>query len=141
MTGDERVVLDTNVVVSGILFENSIPAHAPSKAQQGYVLISEETKQELLQVLRRNRFDRYTDRGIRDAAAIQYIRACELVEIPSHIRACRDPRDDKFLEVAVHGRADVIVTGDDDLLRLHPFCGIAILTPAGFMNWLEPRSL
>jgi putative PIN family toxin of toxin-antitoxin system len=55
------------------------------------------------------------------------------VDIPFPIRACRDPRDDKFLEVAVHGRADLIVTGDTDLLALHPFRGISILTPAEYV--------
>jgi putative PIN family toxin of toxin-antitoxin system len=56
------------------------------------------------------------------------------VEIPFLIRACRDPRDDKFLEVAVHGRADVIVTGDTELLALHPFRGFAILTPTDYLE-------
>ena len=56
------------------------------------------------------------------------------MKIPSPIRACRDPRDDKFLEVAVHGRADLILTGDADLLALYPFRGIAIVTPAEYLD-------
>jgi len=56
------------------------------------------------------------------------------IQILTPIRACRDPKDDKFLEVAVHGRADAIVTGDADLLALHPFRGIAILTPADYLE-------
>ena len=56
------------------------------------------------------------------------------VPIIRRIRACRDPRDDKFLELAINGSADVILTGDDDLLALHPFHRIAILTPAA---WLQ----
>ena len=55
-------------------------------------------------------------------------------EILVPIRACRDPRDDKFLEVAVNGSADAIVTGDRDLLDLHPFQGIAILAPAVYLE-------
>lgn len=54
--------------------------------------------------------------------------------IRKRIRACRDPKDDKFLELAVSGNADVIVTGDKDLLALHPFRGIAILTPLDFAS-------
>jgi predicted nucleic acid-binding protein len=50
------------------------------------------------------------------------------------IQACRDPRDDKFLEVAVHGQSDLIVTGDGDLLALHPFRGIDILAPAAYLE-------
>jgi predicted nucleic acid-binding protein len=64
----------------------------------------------------------------------EYLDACEAVAIPYPIRACRDPRDDKFLEVAVHGRADAIVTGDKDLLELNPFRGIAILTPSAYLE-------
>jgi len=60
--------------------------------------------------------------------------ACETVEITSSIRACHDARDDKFLEVAVDGRAEMIVTGDQDLLALHPFQGIAILTPSDYLE-------
>jgi prevent-host-death family protein len=50
------------------------------------------------------------------------------------IRACRDARDDKLLELAVDGRTDLIVTGDLDLLELHPFRGIAILTPNDYLQ-------
>jgi hypothetical protein len=60
--------------------------------------------------------------------------AAEPVDPPIRIRACRDSRDDKFLEVAVHGHADLIVTGDRDLLDLHPFRGIGILTPAAYLE-------
>ncbi len=62
------------------------------------------------------------------------LRLAPIVEIVQRIQACRDPADDKFLEVAVNGRADIIVTGDGDLLDLHPFRGIAILTPAAYMQ-------
>ena len=48
------------------------------------------------------------------------------------VSGCRDPDDDKFLELAVNGRADVIVSGDEDLLALDTFRGIPIITPAAF---------
>jgi predicted nucleic acid-binding protein len=60
--------------------------------------------------------------------------AAEEVFVSAPIRACRDPRDDKFLEAAVHGHADLILTGDRDLLDLHPFRAIAILTPAAYLD-------
>jgi predicted nucleic acid-binding protein len=50
------------------------------------------------------------------------------------VRACRDPHDDKVLEAAVSGRADVLITGDKDLLELNPFRGIAILGPVNFLR-------
>ena len=58
----------------------------------------------------------------------------ELVTIKERIVACRDPTDDKFLELAVSGYADLIVTGDLDLLVLDPFRGIPIITPVVFSH-------
>ncbi|MGA3035238.1 MAG: putative toxin-antitoxin system toxin component, PIN family [Terracidiphilus sp.] len=134
MTSEERLVLDTNVVVSGLLFPGAAPAKALLKAQKGIVLSSDATRLELIQVLSRGRFDRYVGRRIRSRLVAQYLNATLLIETPSPIRACRDPRDDKFLEVAVHGRARVIVTGDADLLEPHPFRGIEILTPGDYLE-------
>ena len=60
--------------------------------------------------------------------------AAELVEITERIAACRDPKDDKFLELAVNGHADVLITGDADLLALNPFRRVPIITPADFVQ-------
>src|SRR5208337_4460537 len=135
MTQRPRSVLDTNIVVSAILRSGSTPHRALLDARsRGVLLASETTLVELHEVLLRPKVDRFVDRTLRESLFWEYARRCHLVPIPHPIRACRDPRDDKFLEVAVHGRADAIVTGDKDLLELNPFHGIAILTPA---DWLE----
>jgi predicted nucleic acid-binding protein len=57
-----------------------------------------------------------------------------MVTITEAIAGCRDPANDKFLELAVNGRADLIVSGDEDLLVLNAFRGIPILTPARFAH-------
>jgi putative PIN family toxin of toxin-antitoxin system len=134
MPGAERLVLDTNVVLSGLLFPGSAPSRALLKAQTNKVLGSDETLLELVEVMGRARFDRYVERGIRQQLAAEYMNGCEKIAVLFSIRACRDPRDDKFLEVAVHGRADLIVSGDRDLLALNPFRGIAILTAAEYLQ-------
>jgi putative PIN family toxin of toxin-antitoxin system len=59
--------------------------------------------------------------------------ALEPVSVHTHLQFCRHSKDDKFLELAIDGRADVIITGDKDLLVLHPFRGIAILSPADYL--------
>ena len=56
-------------------------------------------------------------------------RETEWVDVNEQITACRDPKDNKFLELAVSGRATHIITGDTDLLALHPFRGIQIVPP------------
>ena len=89
--------------------------------------------EELADVLDRPRFDSYISRQEREEFLIVLLNASELVEVVDQIQVCRDPKDDKILELAVSGKADYIVTGDDDLLVLNPFQGISIITPTDFL--------
>ena len=131
----ERVVIDTNVYVSRLLREQSIPGQAVGRAwTEAVTLTSTAILEELRTVLHRPKFARYIQYE-KIEPYIEKVGAFGLVLVNSPpIRACRDPRDDKFLEVAVHGRADLIVTGDEDLLALNPFRGIAILTPSDYLG-------
>ena len=58
----------------------------------------------------------------------------EIIEIKEKITACRDRKDDKFLELAVNGKADYIITGDQDLLVLHPFQNIVIISVSDYLK-------
>jgi putative PIN family toxin of toxin-antitoxin system len=130
-----RVVIDTNVYVSRLLREQSTPGKAVKKAwSEGVTLVSAATLEELRAVLMRPKLAPYIQPGKRDPFLAHVLALAEFISNPPAIRACRDPRDDKFLEVAVAGRAEMIVTGDADLLALHPFQGIEILTPAEFLE-------
>jgi len=130
-----RAVIDTNVLVSQAIRPYSIPAQAVDKAALCALLIfSAFTWAELQEVLLRRKFEKYLNFDDRQNFLHDLHSIAQFVDISVPIRACRDPKDDKFLEVAVHGRADVIVTGDLDLLALHPFRGIAILTPAEYLE-------
>jgi len=130
----ERVVIDTNVLISGLFSTTSTPALAVEKAVTKAQLIATiETLRELIEKLHSPKFDRYVRRERRDALLERVVSLVEIIDVLQSIRASRDPKDDKFLEAAVNGRVDVIVTGDRDLLDLHPFRGIAILTPAAYL--------
>jgi putative PIN family toxin of toxin-antitoxin system len=83
--------------------------------------------------LGRSKFDAYIAVAERQSFIRLLGHIAELVPIIHTVKVCRDPHDDKFLELAVNGGADAIVTGDDDLLVLHPFRGIAIQTPANYL--------
>jgi len=131
----QRIVVDTNVYVSRFLRPDSVPGRAVAKVwMEAIPLLSAETWWELRVVLLRPKFQPY----IQPHTVSPFLRKVwdisDVIRIPSPIRACRDPRDDKFLEVAVHGSADAIVTGDADLLALDPFRGVAILTPAAYLG-------
>lgn len=131
----EHIVLDTNVLISGALANTSTPARALERAvHSGQLLASKDTLRELIETLRSKTFDPYVSLERRDALLLRLAPLLELVEIVQTLRACRDPGDDKFLDVAVNGSGHVIVTGDRDLLELDPFRGIRILTPAAYLE-------
>jgi putative PIN family toxin of toxin-antitoxin system len=77
-----------------------------------------------------------TDQDIQTVVGLVLLRG-EAVMVTEQIVACRDPKDDKFLEVAATGKADVVVSGDEDLLTLHPFAGIPIVVPSAFLRMLD----
>lgn len=130
----ERVVIDTNVLISGFLSTTSTPAQAVDRAVTNSQLVAtRETLRELIEKLLSPKFDRYVPRERRDVLLDRLAPLVEIVDVLQPIRASRDPKDDKFLEAAVNGRGDVIVTGDKDLLDLNPFRGIAIVTPAVYL--------
>ena len=129
-----RVVVDTNIFINAALKESSAPGVALHRvAQDGTLLKSTATGRELLETLARQRFAPLISKHFQEWAA-ELLAVAELVTISERIVACRDPKDDKFLELAVCGRADVIVSGDHDLLALHPFRYIPIVTPAAFIR-------
>ena len=130
-----RCVFDTNVLISALLLPDSKPRRALDRAlRDGRVLLSFAALAELYEVLSREQFRRYVvDEEVRLFLAA-LTREAEWVEENAQIKACRDPRDDKFLELAVSGHATHIVTGDSDLLALHPFRGIQILSPHSFLE-------
>ncbi len=130
-----RSVVDTNVLVSAIIFPHSVPRQAVDKTlDHGVLLFSEPTLNELKEVLSRPKLDRYVSWEERSLFLAQLGAAAEFVPVIQLVRECRDPKDDKFLEVALNGSADVIITGDADLLAMHPWRGIAILSPAHFLG-------
>ena len=138
MSLEIRYVFDNNALVSALLFANSIPGRAFYAAlNDGKLLLSQATFAELSEVLGSKKFDRYATHEERQQFLVLLMREAILVEIAEDIRACRDPKDDKFLALAVGGSARCLVTGDKDLLALHPFRDIPVLTPAEFLASLS----
>ena len=130
-----RCVVDTNVIVSASVFALSVPRQAVEKVLRNSILLfSDFTMDELKNVLFREKFDRYLSRDERAIFLGQLSVAAEFVPIIQLVSECRDPKDDKFLEVALNGRADVIITGDADLLAMHPWRGVGIVLSSDFVK-------
>jgi len=135
MTELPGFVCDTNVYVSRMLANQSTAAQALRLAFVRFVpVFSSATLDELRTVLHRKKFDRRILPDERTLFLDLISRIATLVEVTEPVQACRDQKDDMVLSAAVAGRARLILTGDDDLLALHPFRGIAILSPRQFLD-------
>ncbi len=128
-------VIDTNTLVSAFIFRYSIPRKAFERAvRKGSVFASLETYNEFTEVLLRPKFDKYISSEEKLLALKEFKELAIFSERSDTITECRDPKDNKFLELAVASNASCIVTGDKDLLVMHPFRENPILTPVDFLN-------
>ena len=132
---DERVVLDTNVLISAVLQPKGPPRAAVDAVRTagGILLFSDQTFDELRTRLERPKFDKYVSREGRALFLVHLDAVSEWVAITGAKMGCRDLDDDKLLETAMAGEADCLITGDRDLLVMSPFHDIPIITPADFL--------
>ncbi len=112
-----------------------MPSQAVAKAlSTGQLLFSEASLAEIVDVLARPKFDRYLSiEGRRDFLK-KLIRISRKIVATHTVTACRDPKDNMILELALSGKADFILTGDQDLLALGSFEGVPIWTPAHYLT-------
>jgi putative PIN family toxin of toxin-antitoxin system len=129
-----QFVIDTNVLVSSVLIKKSSSDAALKKARSlGSLLFSEATFQELQITLSRSKFDKYVSLQVRSEFIFRLRLESELVEILERVDLCRDEKDNKFLEVAINGKADYLITGDNDLFVLRSFQDVKIITINEFL--------
>lgn len=127
-----RAALNTNIFVSAFNFGGLCGQIIDRFEAEEFVLcLSESIADEIRRVL-----IEYFEWTPSDVAEVfdPLVSAAEIVTPKERIRACDDPDDDKVLECAIEAKADVIVTGDDDLLRMKRFRGIDILAPRAFLE-------
>lgn len=131
MTAAFRVVLDTNVILSALLFKSGRVCRVFDLVTSGRVipLVSKETAGELVRVLSYPKFalTPQEQRAVLEA----FLQFAEVV-VPGNLRKvpkCRDPHDVPFLIVAITGKADYLVTGDRDLLEIEGPVMCPIITP------------
>ncbi len=136
-----RAVVDTNIFVSALIRPNGKPGLIIQNLRDGNftLLYSDVLLNEWLDVLSCPRIqNKYhiTYEDIQTVLMLILLRG-EAVKSNRQITTCRDPKDNQFLEIAVAGQADVIVSGDKDLLVLDPFENIPIVTPYKFLVMLQ----
>lgn len=131
-----RIVLDTNVIISAALSKNSTSFLAFERVIDSHTsLISLSTFKELQATVYKPKFDKYFSLEDTRPGIIETVLRYSFVIIPAiTVKVCRHANDDKFLELALTGKADCIISGDPDLLVLHPFENIHIISPKEFLE-------
>ncbi len=132
----KRAVLDTNVLISGALRPAGQPRRVIDalRRENGELLFSDATFDELQMRIWRPKFDRYLSRESRAIYLAQLKTVSAWVSISGAKMGCRDPDDDKLLETALIGDAECLVTGDADLLDMTAIHGTPILSPTSFLR-------
>lgn len=136
-----RAVVDTNIIVRAAIKPKGTVGPVLQRPREGHftILYTENLLTELADVLNRPRIRNkyYLSReDIEIVLALILLRG-EPVIPARRIDACRDPKDNMILEAAISARANAVVSGDEDLLTLHPFEGIPIIRPAAFLSMLD----
>lgn len=135
MKNKPRILLDTNLLISFLLANQSVPGQAALKAlESGQLIASIYTLEELMEVLGRAKFDAYISQNDRKEFITYLSRVVEITIPTTHLQICLDPKDNKFPDTAASGNVNHIVTGDNDLLVLNPFMKIKILSPKDFLE-------
>jgi putative PIN family toxin of toxin-antitoxin system len=131
-----RIIIDTNVLISYLLSApNSTLKKAVNKVlDSDLLLFSNPTFNELSITLLRGKFDPYISVKKRQEFLVLIKSVSEFIDVIETIDVCRDKKDNQFLEVAINGGAECIITGDYDLQVLNPFKRINILSPADFIK-------
>ncbi|MFZ4701691.1 MAG: putative toxin-antitoxin system toxin component, PIN family [Candidatus Methylumidiphilus sp.] len=140
-SGHNTIVFDTSTIIGAVLFPESPPARAFYHAAINHQLVaSGETLNELREVLCREKFNQWRTEAERTKFLALYLDVVGIVVVTSQVQDCRDPKDNKFLSLACSAEADCIVTSDDDLLVLHPYRGIQIVTVRQYLEIMKNRA-
>ncbi len=128
------IVFDASTVVSALLKADSVPERALLRAEEVDVLaLSAAVDDEFSEVLSRPKFAGVIPLARRNSF-LRILRDAAIWFDPVvRVTDCRDPKDDKYLELALAAGAETIVSSDDDLLVLDPWGGVRILSPAAYL--------
>ena len=132
----KKIILDSNLVVSAFLNPKGTAAQALVIGLEHFdIACSKETLSELLDVLQRDKFDKYLTKKERTECAEAYAQSALFFNVVVNVTDCKDPKDNKFLALAITARARAIVSGDKrDLLSMHPYQGIDIIGLREFVD-------
>ncbi len=131
------IVIDTNVLISAVLSSKGTPYQAFAQGIKSYILLqTKETYQELKTRIYKAKFDKYISNKRREDFLQIIKNKSQFIDTKCKVIICRDTDDNKFLELAIDGKAEFLITGDNDLLSLRNIKQYQnlILSPKEFVN-------
>ena len=130
------IILDTNVLMSAALFKKSEIRQLFNKVRSEHtIVVSEACFDEFKEVIYRPKFRKYIEPEDVELFLRLFKESALFVPITEKLTLCRDPKDDKFLELALASDAHYLITGDQDLLVLNPFNNTQINSPTEFLTF------
>ncbi len=139
--GHKCVVFDTSTLIGCCLTQQGRPAEALAYALRNFtVAVSVSTKAEAIEVFQRDKFDPWKSHQDRMTFLNGFLGAAKEFVVTQLVNDCRDPKDNKFLELALAAKAIMIVSSDSDLLVLNPYRDVEILTPTDFLARMKSRN-
>lgn len=132
----KTVVLDSNLIVSAFLNPDGVASQAMQIALDYFdVAASKETLTELVDVLRRDKFDHYVSKEDRATRVMAYAEATKKIQVTHEVTDCSDSKDNKFLALALSSHACALVSGDKKhLISMNPYQGVRIIGVREFIE-------
>jgi putative PIN family toxin of toxin-antitoxin system len=130
----QRIVLDTNIFIYFLISDSFHKLDKRLKNNDVKLLFSEELLSEFLQVVSRQKFKKYfSEKDVTNLINNLYSYA-DLIEVHSHVNVCRDKKDNFLLALCADGKADFLITGDEDLLVLKKFKKTSLLKFSDYLK-------
>lgn len=136
MTKTNKYICDTNIFISAVLSFNSLPDKAVETVlnSNAFFAFSDETYNEFVEVFSRKKFNKYISVEKRNLFIEKIFKSSQNYTIHKKVDLCRDPKDNKFLDLALVSDSEFIITGDEDLLVLKKIGKTEIITPREFIE-------
>ncbi len=130
----KRVILDTNLWISFLTSKDHSKLDDIIFSKKCILVFSQELLDEFLEVVRRAKFRRFFSASDIEEILETIDEYADFVDVDSDVNVCRDTKDNFLLSLAIDGKADFLLTGDQDLLALNPFQKTKIITITDFLT-------
>jgi putative PIN family toxin of toxin-antitoxin system len=129
-----RIIIDTNLWISFLITKNFSQLDHIIFSNRYILIFSQELLEEFLEVVKRPKFEKFFS-NLDIEKILEIIEEyADFIEVKTNIVACRDSKDNFLLSLAFDGKADFLITGDDDLLSLVQFDKTKIISITNFMK-------